>query len=213
MSLESRRTNLPEIISEGLACILFNACRTNNKKFKCHSSFDCVDENGTSYQIKAVSTLSKNEEGGPTSFGPKSEWDKLVLMHFICENDTVEIYLFDKNIQDIVYLLHSKAYWVVCIDSGMDGAVLKNDEEHKDEYSIIGFSTGKGVYGQYNLTVTTRSSILDSIRQKVANRLKRLFKWEQELIEKVTSVCIKEAGKLDGISLFSAINPKDHNMN
>ncbi|MDD7473651.1 MAG: DUF87 domain-containing protein, partial [Pseudomonadota bacterium] len=119
----------------------------------------------------------------------------------------------DKNIQDIVYLLHSKAYWVVCIDSGMDGAVLKNDEEHKDEYSIIGFSTGKGVYGQYNLTVTTRSSILDSIRQKVANRLKRLFKWEQELIEKVTSVCIKEAGKLDGISLFSAINPKDHNMN
>ena len=39
------------------------------------------------------------------------------------------------------------------------------------------------------------------------------FLTEFSLIEKVTSVCIKEAGKLDGISLFSAINPKDHNMN
>lgn len=114
VSLESRRANLPEIVSEGLACILFNACRTNNKKFKCHSSFDCVDENGTSYQIKAVSTLSKNEEGGPTSFGPKSEWDKLVLMHFICENDIVEIYLFDKNIQDI-YVNKTQTFAEQCL--------------------------------------------------------------------------------------------------
>ncbi len=119
----------------------------------------------------------------------------------------------DQNIQKMVYKLHSKAYWVVCIDSGMDGALLKNDESHKDDYSIIGFSTGKGAYGQYNLTITARRSILISIRKRLSTRLYQLFKWDEVKIQKAASVCINEAGKLDGISLFSAVNPKDHNIN
>lgn len=119
----------------------------------------------------------------------------------------------DQKVQEMVYTLHSKAYWVVCIDSGMDGALLRNDEEHKDEYSIIGFSTGKGAYGQYNLTITARKSILTSIKNRLSARLHQLFKWENAEVEKAATVCINEAGGLDGISLFSAVNPKDHNVN
>lgn len=119
----------------------------------------------------------------------------------------------DQKVQEMVYTLHSKAYWVVCVDSGMDGALLRNDTEHKDEYSIIGFSTGKGSYGQYNLTITARKSILSSIERRLSSRLYQLFGWEQEKVKKAASVCINEAGKLDGISLFSAVNPKDHNVN
>ena len=118
----------------------------------------------------------------------------------------------NNDVQKMVFTLHSKAYWVVCIDSGMDGALLRNDEKHKDDYSIIGFSTGKGAYGQYNLTITARRSILESIKRRLNARLRQLFKWEQEKVSIATDMCIREAGKLDGISLFSAVNPKDHNV-
>ncbi len=118
----------------------------------------------------------------------------------------------NEGIQKMVFTLHSKAYWVVCIDSGMDGALLRNDEKHRDDYSIIGFSTGKGAYGQYNLTITTRRSILESIKRRLNARLHQLFKWEPEIVAMAADVCIREAGKLDGISLFSAVNPKDHNV-
>lgn len=119
----------------------------------------------------------------------------------------------DQSVQKMVYKLHAKAYWVVCIDSGMDGALLKNDEVHKDDYSIIGFSTGKGAHGQYNLTITARRSILTSIRKRLSARLYQLFKWDDAKTQKAAGICINEAGKLDGISLFSAVNPKDHNIN
>lgn len=119
----------------------------------------------------------------------------------------------DREVQEIVYSLHEKAYWVVCVDSGMDGALLRNDTSHKGEYSIIGFSTGKGEYGQYNLTITTRKTILNTIRNKFKSRLYQLFKWEKNKINKAAQICLNEASDLDGISLFSAINQKDHNIN
>lgn len=119
----------------------------------------------------------------------------------------------DSDAQSIVYSLHEKAYWVVCIDSGMDGALLRNDEQHKDDYSIIGFSTGKGAYGQYNLTITARKTILDTIKKKFENRLYQLFHWEKSKIDKAATLCLDEASGLDGISLLSAINQKDHNVN
>lgn len=103
-SLGSRRMTLPEILSEGLACVLFDLVRVNGKNNTTlkSNSFDCLDiKNGDTYQIKAVSTLTEEEIGGPTSFGPKSEYDKLVLMHFICNTDEVKCYLFNDNIKDI----------------------------------------------------------------------------------------------------------------
>ena len=71
----------------------------------------------------------------------------------------------DDEEKNTVSMLHEKAYWVVCVDSGMDGALLRNDDGHKDDYSIIGFSTGKGAYGQYNLTITARKIILETIKK------------------------------------------------
>lgn len=119
----------------------------------------------------------------------------------------------DSEAQNIVYSLHEKAYWVVCVDSGMDGALLRNDDEHKGEYSIIGFSTGKGAYGQYNLTITARKTILETIQHKLESRLYQLFHWEKSQIDKAAKLCLSEASGLDGISLLSAINQKDHNIN
>lgn len=117
----------------------------------------------------------------------------------------------EKETQNIIRLLHKKSYWVVCVDRVMDGALLKGDAGN--EYSIIGFSTGKGTYGQYNLTITARNSILDTVEQRLSNRLYQLFHWDKTLIDSVVARVIQEAGSLDGISLLSAINQKDHNVN
>lgn len=137
IKLESRRINLPEIISEGMACILLGAYRTNNKNFSCHSSFDCVDKNGVSYQIKAVSTLSKSDFGGPTSFGPKSEWNELILMHFICDEDIIEIYHFNENIQNI-YVNKTQTFSDQCAEGRRPRfSLLKKCHEMNIKPSIV----------------------------------------------------------------------------
>lgn len=82
-SLEFRRSNIPEIISEGLTSMLFNFHRTNGTSCINGASSSCdaisLDKynNASMIQIKSI-TLNGHE--GPTSFGPKSHWDKLIVM-------------------------------------------------------------------------------------------------------------------------------------
>lgn len=121
---------------------------------------------------------------------------------------------FDEESYETVFKLHEKANWVVCIDSGLDGALLKNETgSHSKDYSIIGFSTGNGNYGKYNVTITTRKEILNIIEDSFKVRLSHLFHWEPSIINKVVFHCMSEAAGLDGISLLSAINLKDNNIN
>ena len=80
----------------------------------------------------------------------------------------------DEKTKLIIDMLHTKAYWVVCIDKVMDGALLRG-KEGETSYNIIGFSTGKGMYGQYNLTITARNSILETVERKLRDRLIQRF--------------------------------------
>ena len=114
--------------------------------------------------------------------------------------------------KQIIDMLHKKAYWVVCVDKVMDGALLRSDSSESD-YAIIGFSTGKGMYGQYNLTITARNSILETVENKLKDRLYRLFKWNQDVLDSVVKTVMHEARSLDGISMLSAINQKGTNIN
>lgn len=121
---------------------------------------------------------------------------------------------FDDDSYETVYQLHSKGNWIICIDSGLDGALLKNETgTHSKDYSIIGFSTGNGNYGKYNITITARKEILKIIEDSFKVRLSHLFHWDQNIINTVVNRCMTEATGLDGISLLSAINLKDNNIN
>lgn len=117
----------------------------------------------------------------------------------------------DKETKRIIDMLHAKAYWVVCIDKVMDGALLRG-KKTEIPYNIIGFSTGKGMYGQYNLTITARNSILETVENKMKDRLYRLFKWQPEDINKAVQTVMDEARGLDGISMLSAVNQKSTNI-
>ncbi len=67
-----RNLNVPDVFSEALYCIFFNAVRTNGTAH----SYDAVDKTtGEGIQIKSAS-IKKD----CTSFGPTSTWDKLIFV-------------------------------------------------------------------------------------------------------------------------------------
>ena len=95
-----RRANLPELLSEGLASALFGWIRTNATSISgCHSSScDLVDtKTGELIQLKACSTTA-HSPAGPTSFGPKTEFDTLIFMHLDCEKNTASFYKLDATV-------------------------------------------------------------------------------------------------------------------
>ena len=91
-----RRANLPELLSEGLASALFGWVRTNATSITgCTASCDLVNtKTGELIQLKACSTTSQ-KPAGPTSFGPRSEFDTLIFMHLDCDANTASFYKLD----------------------------------------------------------------------------------------------------------------------
>lgn len=79
LSKYGRKVNIPEVLSEGMFCVFSNSVRYQRKlKGKGSASFDTINlKTGEREQIKASSI-----ESDLTSFGPKSEWDKLYFMNF-----------------------------------------------------------------------------------------------------------------------------------
>ena len=73
-SLGGRNLNVPDVFSEALFCIAYNAVRTNNTAY----SYDCVmRETGEGVQVKSASIADDL-----TSFGPRSTWDLLYFADF-----------------------------------------------------------------------------------------------------------------------------------
>lgn len=82
---DGRCPNIPEIITEGLVAYLIPETSRKIKvlsKGSEKTSWDCIDEkNDLTIQVKATSST------GPTSFGPKSEANKLLLVDFYNDNN------------------------------------------------------------------------------------------------------------------------------
>ncbi len=72
--LGGRNLNVPDVFSEALFCLAFNAIRTNGTAY----SYDCVIRNtGEGVQVKSASIPNDC-----TSFGPTSTWDLLYFADF-----------------------------------------------------------------------------------------------------------------------------------
>lgn len=98
-SLGGRTLNVPDVVSEALYCILYNAIRTNNEVNA--GSYDAVNiDDGSGVQVKSTSVSSDL-----TSFGPHSTWDKLFFLDF-CPNGEVDgqvdIYEIKDDVKHIV---------------------------------------------------------------------------------------------------------------
>jgi hypothetical protein len=92
-----RRVNIPELLSEAIYCIHFNAGRMSEGIPKVQTSFDCYNPNGNKrIQVKACSV-----EDDLTSFGPKSVWDEIYFIHFYPNkkyDGSYAIYYLDNNL-------------------------------------------------------------------------------------------------------------------
>jgi hypothetical protein len=92
-----RRINLPELLSEAVFCINYQAGRVTKSIPNANSSFDCYHlESNKRIQVKACSV-----EEDLTSFGPDSVWDELYFIHFFPNGNydgTYNIYLIPNNL-------------------------------------------------------------------------------------------------------------------
>jgi hypothetical protein len=78
-----RRLNIPELISEAIFCIEFNAVRVTKSIGGANSSFDCFNlKDNKRIQVKACSV-----NADLTSFGPKSVWDEIYFVHMLPINN------------------------------------------------------------------------------------------------------------------------------
>lgn len=122
----------------------------------------------------------------------------------------------DKEKLELVEKLHRNAGWVVCMDMGMDKKILYNyDQTEKAlDYRMIGFSTGEGAFGEYNVTVSARNGMVMDLKERTKQKLTRVFgRWDAQQLEQAAAYCVNMAKDLDGSSLLKALNPNDDDIN
>ena len=95
-TLGGRNLNVPDVFSEALFCIFFNAVRTNGEAH----SYDCVSlKDGSGIQIKSASI-----EEDCSSFGPTSTWDELYYVDFAPNglvDGIVDFYKIDVDFKEL----------------------------------------------------------------------------------------------------------------
>lgn len=110
-----------------------------------------------------------------------------------------------KDLQrEVINAIHNESKWVVCLDEIIDKNIL-NSEVSK----IISFSTGKGLFGELNATVSARIDVLEDLQKKLkAKLLSKFNKWEPHMADKAANNCIEISKKLDGSKMLKALNPR-----
>lgn len=114
--LNGRALNVPDVFSEALFCIFFNAVRTNNQPFA--GSYDCVTKDtGEGVQVKSASIPIDC-----TSFGPTSTWDILYFID-LAPNGEVDgnIYFYEIDSSKIYSLVLNKKKNETFIDQQRQG--------------------------------------------------------------------------------------------
>ena len=106
-----RKETLPEILGEDLCCFLFNWYRTGKDCVLTNisNSGDALNikEDGTGETIQIKSYTKRKGGGGPSSFGPRSQYDKLIAVEADFDNDLYSYY--DLSNIDINSMKMSKA--------------------------------------------------------------------------------------------------------
>lgn len=114
----------------------------------------------------------------------------------------------DNEQQSVLDIAHEQCRWVVCEDKAIDRALLQTGGKR-----IIGFTTGEGCFGEYNVTVSAKESILKDIQVLLKRRLKEKFSaWNNDMAEKSADYCISLTESFDGSRILKALNPYDYEI-
>lgn len=110
--------------------------------------------------------------------------------------------------QTILKIAHEKCRWVVCEDKAIDRALLQSSG-----IRIIGFTTGEGSFGEYNVTVSAKEQLVNDVKKLLKVRLAKKFnRWSSEMSEKAAENCIALTESFDGSRILKALNPYDYEI-
>ena len=121
----------------------------------------------------------------------------------------VKTVVFNDSTQELLKVINEKSSWVVIQDENIDKKIIELTGN-----KIISFSTGKGYFGELNLSISTKNEYLEDLERFLSKRLKRKFNnWQDEEIKKATKMCVNYAKDMDGAEIIKAINPSDEAVN
>ena len=124
------------------------------------------------------------------------------------EYKVMQVLELQRKQNDLLEIAHQKCRWVVCEDRAIDRELLQNGERR-----IIGFTTGEGCFGEYNITVSAREDLLLDIKEMLKQRLIGKFNyWSIKRTEKAAEHCIELTESFDGSRILKALNPYDYEI-
>ena len=120
----------------------------------------------------------------------------------------MQVLSLDSDQKNILNVVHDRCKWVVCEDKAIDRTLLDSGSS-----KIIGFTTGEGCFGEYNVTVSAKREILVDISKRLKERLISKFNyWQTERAEKAAENCIRLTESFDGSRILKALNPYDYEI-
>ena len=120
----------------------------------------------------------------------------------------MQVLALDSVQKDILDIAHQQCRWVVCEDKAIDRELLQTDGRR-----IIGFTTGEGCFGEYNVTVSAKPDILVDIQNMLTERLMSKFEyWGYQRANEAAKNCIALTDTIDGSRLLKALNPYDYEI-
>lgn len=109
----------------------------------------------------------------------------------------------------LLKIAHDCCRWVVCEDRAIDKELLNADDNRR----IIGFTTGEGCFGEYNVTVSARYDLLEDIKAMLKQRLVGKFtNWSMKRAEASAEYCVNLTESFDGSRILKALNPYDYEI-
>lgn len=103
---------------------------------------------------------------------------------------------------------HENCRWVVCEDRAIDRDLLQTRSA-----KIIGFTTGEGCFGEYNVTISAKEDVLTDIKNLLKIRLQKVFSgWGADRAENAAEYCINLTKNFDGSRLLKALNQRDYEI-
>lgn len=109
----------------------------------------------------------------------------------------------------LLKIAHDSCRWVVCEDKAIDKELLNADGSRR----IIGFTTGEGCFGEYNVTVSARYDLLEDIKKMLRQRLIGKFtNWSVARADASAEYCVNLTESFDGSRILKALNPYDYEI-
>lgn len=103
--------------------------------------------------------------------------------------------------------MHALVRWVACLDRFVDKTlILDEDTDSGTQRKLVGFTSGVGGYGEFNLTLSTESSTTGELLQGTARQLGLIYRdWHEQDCQVAGQRLVTEAQAVTGLSLVRAL--------